>query len=183
MGATNYNQSWINWSDWGSGQPDLQRPGRRRKLFAKEPRHLERHNLGFLAQFASVRSRADHLHHCDHHDQRQRGSAALSPSSLCAAPRHPPRGARKLQPAILRDRRRHQFRQHAAFRQCRQPAPSGIAHQDHDALSAVRAARGRQAQAQLAARRVSARFRPGPHQARAQARADDPGRGCDRRRW
>ena len=50
-------------------------------------------------------------------------------------------------------------------------APSGLAHQDHDALSAVRAARSRQAQARHTDEGVVARLPSGAHQARPATKA------------
>ena len=56
---------------------------------------------------------------------------------------------RALQPALRGARGRRQFRQRAARRQSGRAAPSGLAHQDHDALSAVRADRSRKAPARF----------------------------------
>ena len=58
---------------------------------------------------------------------------------------------RRLFAADFRDRCRRQHRSGAARLQRRSIAPSGVADQDHDALSSVRAARGRQDQARYAA--------------------------------
>ena len=58
--------------------------------------------------------------------------------------------------------------------QCRRAAPSGFADQDHDALSAVRAARIRQAQARQPVAGVRARRGAVAHQARPARRLDHP---------
>ena len=50
--------------------------------------------------------------------------------------------------------------------------PSGLAHQDHDALSAVRASRCRQDEARHRNAGVRARLRPGSHQTRPAPRPD-----------
>ena len=74
------------------------------------------------------------------------------------------RDRHRLVAALCGDRGRRQFGQRAAFRQSRRAASSGLADQDHDALSAVRAARGRQDQARYPAAgfraRVARRRRP-----------------------
>ena len=88
---------------------------------------------------------------------------------------------RALQPALCGARGRRQFRQRAARRQRRRAAPSGLAHQDHDALPAVRADRGRQAAARFPARSFRARRAAGALQARPAAGPDHLGRGRDPR--
>ena len=90
----------------------------------------------------------------------------------------PPR-RRLLPPALCGDRGRRQFRPGAARRQCRQPAPSRLAHQDHDALPAVRADRSGKAPARLAAPGLRRGGVPGADQARRAARPDHHGGGCD----
>ena len=85
--------------------------------------------------------------------------------------------ARKLQPAVLLDHRRRQFRRGAHLEQSRRHPPSGFAHQDHDALSAVRAPRSRQDEARYRNGSVRARLRAGADQARPAARPDHQGRG------
>ncbi len=76
-------------------------------------------------------------------------------------------------------RGRRQDRQGAARSQRRQPAASGVADQDHDALHAVRAARSRQDQAQHADGGVGGSRIAGADQARRAAGPDARGRGRD----
>ena len=77
------------------------------------------------------------------------------------------------------DHRRRQFRRGADVEQSRRAAPSGFAHQDHDALSAVRASRVRQDEARHRDAGVPARRRSGSDQAQPASRPDHPRRGRD----
>ena len=90
--------------------------------------------------------------------------------------RHHHEARAELQPAILLDHRRRQFRRDAVRQQPRRQPPSRLADQDHDALSAVRAARGRQDEARYRNGRVRARLRTGADQARPAPRPDHQGR-------
>ena len=108
-----------------------------------------------------------------HH--RHRRCTTLPTPASCAAPSS--RGARELQPGILIHHRRRQLRRHPVVQQSRRQPPSGVAHQDHDALSAVRAPRLRQAETRQRNGRVRTRFRAGSDQTRPPPGPDHPRRG------
>ena len=107
--------------------------------------------------------------------QRQRRGASLTGIGTMPAIT-PSRRARELQPGVLLDHRRRQFRRDADRDQSRRDAPPRLADQDHDALSAVRAPRCRQDEARHRDAGIRARLRPGSDQARPAARPDHPGR-------
>ena len=115
-------------------------------------------------------------HHRGHFHNRHRRCAPLPASLPCLRPRHHQRGARKLQPAILLHHRRRQFRRDPFRQQSRREPPSGFAHQDHDALSAVRASRRRQDEARHRNAGVRACLRAGAHQTRPAPGPDHPRR-------
>ena len=79
---------------------------------------------------------------------------------------------------LRRNRGRRQFRRRPSRRECGQHPSSRLAHKNHDAVSAVRAARGRTADAREQIDRVRKRDRTGADQARPQGRANAVGRRC-----
>ncbi len=85
----------------------------------------------------------------------------------------------KLQPALRRHRGRRQERRGAACGGPRRAAPPGLADQDHDALSAVRASGVRQDRARHADGGVRGGLEPGADQARSRAGRHAQGRGRD----
>ena len=100
-------------------------------------------------------------------DHRSRRCAPAQAPLRQAAPRPPS----KLQPALRRDRGRRQDRRGAAPGGPDGPRHPGLADQDHDALSAVRAARSRQDHARHADAGVRGGREPGADQARASSPA------------
>ena len=85
--------------------------------------------------------------------------------------------AAQLQPALRRHRGRRQDRRGAAPGGPGRRAPSGLAHQDHDALHAVRAAGSRQDHARHGDAGLGGGREPGADQARAAAGQHAPRRG------
>ena len=107
-----------------------------------------------------------------------RRCSPLPPSPPAPMPAHDATGTttrrrrRKIRAALFLDGRRRQFRRGIAGDQRRQPAPSCLADQDHDALPAVRAAGGGQDQDVDGNGGLGPRRRAGAVQARPQAGPD-----------
>ncbi len=107
-------------------------------------------------------------------------AAATEPADARKRKRHYVKrtpGRRKLQPALRRHRGRRQDRRGAAPGGPGRRAPSGLAHQDHDALHAVRASGSRQDHARHADAGLGGGREPGADQARAAAGQHAPRRG------
>ncbi len=81
--------------------------------------------------------------------------------------------------ALRRYRGGRQFRQRAACHHTGCPAAPGLTHQDHDAVSAVRAARGRQAPARQPTRGLGGSRCSDADQARIAGQQHHSSRGCD----
>ena len=96
-----------------------------------------------------------------HPGRRYRAGRRHHRSGRCALPARQapsPCARRRVYAAVRGHRDRCELRAPAARYQCGRAAPPGLAHQDHDALSAVRADGGRQ----VPARTRGSRFRSTP---------------------
>ena len=76
VGASNYDASWINWSDWDDDNRDLQRLGGQEFLHAEESQHLER---------LRHRPRSE-LRHAEHRADRGTLHPSSTPSNTIACP-------------------------------------------------------------------------------------------------
>ena len=142
-----------------------------------EEDHVSRNGRG-LVQASLRRFRTDLCSAADHSRKRAGGGALEEARLFQARGRH-----LVIRTALCRHRGGCQYRRRAARRERGQRPSSGFADENHDALSAVRAARGRTADAREQIDRIRTRHRTGADQARPQSR-DKRSRSKTRsRRW